>query len=99
MIMFWRTYATGTETRMPTGALLTLEPKSLCNISGFCLIPQSFVKKLVDPACPPSQVSASPYSPRLMSEPGVFMPSLWRGRQFSAALMQRSLSYSNGQFL
>jgi hypothetical protein len=32
-------------------------------------------------------------------ELGVFMPFLWRGRQFSAALMQRSLSYPNGQFL
>ena len=30
---------------------------------------QSFVKKLVGPACPPSQVSASAYSPRPMLEP------------------------------
>jgi cytochrome P450 len=29
-----------------------LEPKSRCNISGFCLIPQSFVERLVGPACP-----------------------------------------------
>src|SRR4029077_17453418 len=45
--------------------------------SGFCLIPQSFVKKLVGPACPPSQVSASAYSPRLMSEPEPEPPTLW----------------------
>jgi integrase len=44
-----------------------LEPKSLCNISGFYLILQSFVKKLVGRACPPPQVSASAYSPRLTS--------------------------------
>src|ERR1700757_4530508 len=47
----------------------TFEPKALCNICAFCLIQQSFVKKLVDPARPPFQVSASAYSPRLMSEP------------------------------
>jgi hypothetical protein len=47
----------------------TLAPKSLCNISGFCLIPQSFVKKLVGPACPPSQGIGERVQPRLMAEP------------------------------
>jgi hypothetical protein len=40
----------GSGSNPPSG---TLEPKSLCNISDFCLIPQRFVKKLVGPACPP----------------------------------------------
>src|SRR5258708_30955779 len=52
----------------PTGERInpspeTSEPKSLCNIPGFCLIPQSFVKKLVGPACPPSQISAERVQP------------------------------------
>jgi hypothetical protein len=47
----------------------TSEPKPLCNISGFCLIPQSFIETLVARVCPPSQISASAYTPRLMSEP------------------------------
>src|SRR5260221_11130070 len=52
----------------PTGERInpspeTSEPKSLCNISGFCLIPQNFVKKLVGPACPPAQISAERVQP------------------------------------
>jgi hypothetical protein len=47
----------------------TFEPNSLCKISGFYPIPQSFVKKLVGPACPPSQISARAQSPRPMPEP------------------------------
>jgi NAD(P)-dependent dehydrogenase (short-subunit alcohol dehydrogenase family) len=46
-----------------------LKPKSLCNISGFSLIPQSYVKERIGPACPRSEISASAYSPRLISEP------------------------------
>ena len=49
---------------------ITLEPNSLCNIFGFCLIPQSFVEKLVGRVCPPSRILASACSPQLMSEPG-----------------------------
>jgi integrase len=39
----------------------------VCYISDFCLFPRSFGKKLIGRACPPSQVSASAYSPRLTS--------------------------------
>jgi hypothetical protein len=35
----------------------TVEPEALCNISGFRLVPQSFVKKLVGWARSPTQTS------------------------------------------
>jgi hypothetical protein len=56
-------------TDLPADLNQTFRVQSLCNIFGFCLIPQSFVEKLVGRACPPSQVSASACSPRLMWEP------------------------------